>query len=151
MRKANKLGGINKRAPRPSRRASPDTTPAPRSAAPDDDGAILGPSPSDDIPPHVWSLLQGAGEEAAHRLLELLQPVQFSALAGSVQRALIDLALTRAYGLPVRRSVTVALSSSDTDAVAASLAALADSLPERRAAPRDVTPRDDDNDPAENT
>jgi hypothetical protein len=82
--------------------------------------------------------LQEAGEEAAQRLLELLQPLTFKALPGSVQRALLDLALTRAYGLPVRRSVSVNLSSDDADAVAASLASLADSLPERA---RDVTPR----------
>ena len=116
---------------------------APAIQAPPDDG----PEPSGEvgapdagIPAHVWAMLQTAGEQAAERLVELLEPRRFNALPGSVQRALLDLALTRAYGLPVRRSVEVRLSSSDTDAVAASLSALRDSLPERRAQPRDVTP-----------
>ena len=101
------------------------------------------PAPQEGIPPHVWALLQEAGEEAAQRLTELLQPIRFNKLAGSVQRALLDLALTRAYGLPVRRSVNVSLTSDDSDAVAASLADLRDSLPERRPSPRDITPAGD--------
>lgn len=100
--------------------------------------------PQEGIPPHVWTILQEAGEEAAQRLLELLQPATFTKLAGSVQRSLLDLALTRAYGLPVRRSVSVSLTSDDADAVAASLVELRDRLPERRPEPRDVTPGDAD-------
>ena len=116
-------------APPPAPPATPDSA-APASYAP----------PGEGIPPHVWATLQEAGEEAAQRLLELLAPARFNGLPGSVQRALLDLALTRAYGLPVRRSVSVTLSSDDADAVATSLAALRDSLPERGAQARDVTP-----------
>ena len=101
-------------------------------------------APHEGIPSHVWALLQEAGEEAAARLVELMQPVRFNKLPATVQRALLDLALTRAYGLPVRRSVAVNLSTSDADAVAASLVELRDSLPERRAQPRDVTPLGDE-------
>ena len=90
----------------------------------------------DTIPPHVWELLQEAGEEAASRLVSLLKSPRFASYKPSEQRSLIDLALTRAYGLPVRREVSLNLSSSDTDAVAASIAALGDALtlPERQRA-----------------
>lgn len=100
------------------------------------------PSPADGIPPHVWALLQSAGHEAAQKLLALLRSPTFSTFAPSSQARLIELALTRAYGLPVRRSVSVNLNSDDADAVAASLLDLADNLPERRAAARarDITP-----------
>ena len=84
------------------------------------------------IPDHVWQVLQQAGDKAAQRLLELLEAASFSKLAPTAQARVIELALTRAYGLPVRRSVNVDLSSSDADAVAASLAALTDALPERQ-------------------
>ena len=113
--------------------------PPPAEAQPDDASDVPA-APQEGIPAHVWQTLQEAGEEAAQRLLELLQPPRFNKLAGSVQRALLDLALTRAYGLPIRRAVSVNLTSDDADAVAASLASLADSLPERRPQPRDVTP-----------
>jgi hypothetical protein len=83
------------------------------------------------IPPHVWALLQEAGELAAERLRDILRSPRFGSFRPSEQRALIDLALTRSYGLPVRRSLSVALSSSDTDAIAASLMGLQDALPER--------------------
>lgn len=118
----------------------------PRQAAPAPKPDSVDTQPDDALPPdagipaHVWATLQEAGEEAAQRLLELLDPVRFNKLAGSVQRALLDLALTRAYGLPVRRSVNVSLTSDDADAVAASLQDLRDSLPERRPEPRDITP-----------
>jgi hypothetical protein len=116
---------------------SAPSKPTPADAVPDVEG----------IPPHVWNLLQQAGDEAAQRLLELLQPVAFSKLAGSVQRSLLDLAFTRAYGLPVRRSLNVDLSSTDADAVAASLQALADTLPERRTTrAKDITPGQDTSD-----
>jgi hypothetical protein len=95
------------------------------------------------IPPHVWALLSEAGELAAERLRDLLASPRFATFRASEQRALIDLALTRAYGLPVRRSLSVSLSSGDTDAIAASLIGLQEALPERAQdgpQPRDVTP-----------
>jgi hypothetical protein len=99
------------------------------------------------IPAHVWELLSEAGELAAERLRDILRSPRFKSFRPSEQRALIDLALTRAYGLPVRRSLSVSLSSSDTDAIAASLMGLQDALPERGNEPlqggqdaRDVTP-----------
>lgn len=100
---------------------------------------------SDGIPAHVWALLSEAGELAAERLRDLLASPRFATFRPAEQRALIDLALTRAYGLPVRRSLSVSLTSSDTDAIAASLIGLQDALPERASAapePRDVTPPD---------
>lgn len=111
-----------------------DTSPERQSASPV--------APHDGIPPHVWETLQQAGEEAAQRLLSLLQSPRFNTFAPTAQKALIELAMTRAYGLPVRRSVEVKLSSDDADAVAASLSALRDSLPERGPVPRDITPDD---------
>ena len=83
-----------------------------------------------DIPPHVWALLQSAGEIAAQRLVQVLKSPAFSTYAPSAQRGLIELALTRAYGLPIRKALNVTLTSSDSDAVAASLADLSNSLPE---------------------
>lgn len=83
-----------------------------------------------DIPPHVWQMLQQAGETAAARLVQILQSPRFASYAPSAQRGLIELALTRAYGLPIRKALNVNLSSSDADAVAASLSDLAGSLPE---------------------
>lgn len=83
-----------------------------------------------DIPPHVWNLLQQAGELAAARLVQVIQSPRFASYAPSAQRGLIELALTRAYGLPVRKALNVNLSTSDSDAVAASLADLAANLPE---------------------
>ena len=84
-----------------------------------------------DIPPHVWALLQDAGELAATRLVELLRSTAFKTYSAGAQRGLIELALTRAYGLPIRKALTVTLSSTDADAVAASLNDLAQSLPEQ--------------------
>lgn len=86
------------------------------------------------IPSHVWQLLQQAGEEAAQRLNELLSSPSFHKQKTSDQVRLIELALVRAYGLPVRRQISVELSSKDGDAIAASLSSLADRLPERNAA-----------------
>lgn len=83
-----------------------------------------------DIPPHVWHMLQQAGELAAARLVQILKSPRFAAYAPSAQRGLIELALTRAYGLPIRKALNVNLSTSDADAVAASLADLAANLPE---------------------
>lgn len=83
-----------------------------------------------DIPPHVWALLQTAGEAAALRLVQVITSPKFATYAPSAQRGLIELALTRAYGLPIRKSLSVNLSTSDSDAVAASLADLASNLPE---------------------
>lgn len=97
---------------------------------------------SGDIPDHVWNMLQEAGEEAARRLRDMLQGPAFASFKPTERTRLIELALTRAYGLPVRRSVEVKLSSDDADAVAASLLSLGESLPERRTM-RDITPDKD--------
>ena len=86
-----------------------------------------------DIPPHVRDILADAGERAADRLRDILASPSFPSLPATAQRALIDLALTRAYGLPVRRSVNVEVGA---DAVAASLASLSAHLPERDAGGR---------------
>ena len=73
------------------------------------------------IPPHVWAKLQEAGQKAAERLVDLLNSPGFLKLKASDQRGLLDLALTRAYGLPVRRELKVELSSQEGDAIASSL------------------------------
>ncbi len=99
-------------------------------------------SPGDDIPPHVWALLQEAGAKAAERLRDILGSQAFNSYAPTAKARLIELAMTRAYGLPVKRSVNLSLSSDDADAVASSLAGLTDALPERapQGRMRDVTP-----------
>lgn len=112
----------------------PDDAQQAQSAAPDGQEAI---------PPHVMAILQEAGEEAAQRLLELLRSKRFALIPASQQRGLIELALTRAYGLPVRRSVNVSIGKDDLDAIAHSLSGLTDALPERQVSPRDITPADD--------
>jgi len=111
--------------------------------APEPETVATGADLAEGIPAHVWTMLQEAGELAAERLRDLLASPRFGSFRPSEQRALIDLALTRAYGLPVRRSLSVSLSSSDTDAIAASLIGLQDALPERGDAAsqaRDVSP-----------
>lgn len=75
-------------------------------------------------------MLQEAGELAAQRLVELLQSPRFPAYSPQAQRGLIELALTRAYGLPIRKALNLNLSTSDADAVAASLNDLVQNLPE---------------------
>lgn len=106
---------------------------APQEPSPDGlDGQVLPPHATD-IPPHVWAMLQEAGEVAASRLVTILKSQAFMTYAPTAQKALIELALTRAYGLPVRKALNVNLSTSDADAVAASLADLAQALPEHAA------------------
>lgn len=126
-----------------SRRALPRPGPAPAPVAPPEGRA----APPTDIPPEVWAVLQEAGERAAQRLLELLDAATFPALPAATRARLIELALTRAYGLPVRRSISVDLSATDADAVAAALLDLHAALPERAQdgprAPRDVSPPPD--------
>jgi hypothetical protein len=115
-------------------KAAPQAKPKPKALPPhaSDDaltGTVLAPA-SPDIPPHVWNMLQEAGEAAASRLVELLTSPRFASYSPQSQRGLIELALTRAYGLPIRKALNLNLSTSDADAVAASLADLAQSLPE---------------------
>lgn len=93
------------------------------------EGELIGPI-GEGIPAHVWTMLQTAGELAAQRLVELLRSPSFKQYSPQAQRGLIELALTRAYGLPIRRAVNLNLSSTDADAVAASLADMAQHLPE---------------------
>lgn len=113
--------------PSPAPSAAPSGSPPPAV-----DGELVGPvtPAAQDIPPHVWRLLQDAGEVAAQRLVQILRSPAFATYAPSAQRGLIELALTRAYGLPVRKALNVNLTTSDADAVAASLADLAQNLPE---------------------
>lgn len=98
--------------------------PDPVPAVSDDPSVADSPLPAG-LPQHVAATLAQAGERAAQRLLEILTSKAFERYRPSEQRALIELALTRAYGLPVRREVSVSLTSDDSDAVAASLAQLA--------------------------
>lgn len=138
MRKA-KISGRRFSTPKPSPVPRPLPPLPPPDIEADDDNAAPSPvlsgdvlpMPADsDIPPHVWHLLQQAGELAATRLVGLLQSPRFASYAPTAQKALIELALTRAYGLPIRRALNVNLSSTDADAVAASLNDLASALPE---------------------
>lgn len=99
-------------------------------------GDLLPPQADSAIPPHVWAMLQRGGELAAQRLVELLASPAFRRYSPAAQRSLIDLALTRAYGLPIKRALTVSLSSGDADAVAASLLDLSAALPEHARAAR---------------
>lgn len=109
---------------------------------------------TDRIPDDVWHVLQENGREAAHLLADQLKPHNFNSLAPKDKRALISLALERAYGKAdpgIKRSVQVQLSASGNDAVAASLARLSDAmtLPEyanaRQTSPD--TDETDENDP----
>jgi hypothetical protein len=96
------------------------------------------------IPPAVWSDICAAGAAAAQRLRHLLEHgPAWAKLPATTQARLIELALTRAYGAPVAKTLSLSLSSSDADAVAASLAGFAASLPEhgpRPARPETVSP-----------
>jgi len=134
-------------------RPEPDEVPAEKPLTPDPetDAGTHTVAPQE-IPPHVWALLQESGERAAMRLLEMLSADRFQSYSAAVRARLIDLALTRAYGLPVRRSVSVDLTSNDADAVAAALNDLTSKLPERAAQGRaqgsdgqviDITPPND--------
>lgn len=100
-----------------------------------EDQAASAAQQSPEIPSHVWSILQEAGELAAVKLRDLLASPRFSAYTPSAQKALIELAMTRAYGLPVKRSLSVNLASDDADAIAASLMSLSDRLPEAQRGP----------------
>ena len=86
-----------------------------------------GPAPQG-IPDHVWHTLQAAGEKAVSRLYQILAGSRFMQMAPTAQKALIELALNRAYGLPVRKSIEVHVDGAD--AIAASLAELDAQLPE---------------------
>jgi hypothetical protein len=96
------------------------------------------------IPPAVWSDICAAGAAAARRLRHLLEHgTAWTKLPATTQARLIELALTRAYGAPVAKTLSLSLSSSDADAVAASLAGFAASLPEhgpRPARPETINP-----------
>lgn len=83
------------------------------------------------IPAEVWAALQDAGQAAAERLRDLLKAKAFERLKPGDQARLIELALNRAYGPPIKREMTLSLSGNVSDAVAASLARLsASDLPE---------------------
>lgn len=87
----------------------------------------------DAIPPAVWADLQGAASVAAQRLRDLLEHKSFERLRPSDKARLIELALTRAYGPPIKREMSLTLSGTVSDAVAESLGRLAASdLPEFR-------------------
>jgi len=86
-----------------------------------------------DIPPETWALIQQAGHKAAERLLDLIEKPAFSRMKVTDQARLIELALNRAYGPPIQKSATLALSGKISDAVADELARLSEQdLPENR-------------------
>ena len=85
----------------------------------------------DNIPPATWQALSEAGHQAAERLLDLIKAKSFERLKPTDQARLIELALNRAYGPPIKREMSLTLSGNVSDAVAESLGALAGtSLPE---------------------
>jgi len=85
----------------------------------------------DAIPAEAWEALQEAGQRASERLRDLIAGKSFERLKPADQARLIQLALDRAYGPPVKREMSLTLSGSVSDAVAESLARLASSdLPE---------------------
>ena len=91
----------------------------------------------DRIPDHLWSLVQEIGEHGLNRLFEIISSPTFYKYKGSDQTKLLAMAIERAYGkpdAPIRKSVNLNLSSSDTDAVNAALSRLSDNvdLPEYR-------------------
>ena len=88
------------------------------------------------IPDHVWRLLGSAGEAAAVRLQHMLTDHdQWAALKQGERLRLVELAMNRAYGPPVKREVKLT-GKLDADAVQASLSRLSDAmdLPEYRGA-----------------
>lgn len=85
------------------------------------------------IPPETAALLRKAGHAAAEALADWLEPHKLAKLKPGERIRLVELALTRAFGPPVKREVSVTLSGDVSDAVSASLAALsARDLPEMR-------------------
>ena len=94
----------------------------------------------DAVPPATWEALQEAGHRAAERLRDMIEAKSFERLKPSDQARLIQLALDRAYGPPVKREMSLTLTGNVSDAVAESLGRLASAeLPEfaqnRRKAP----------------
>lgn len=85
----------------------------------------------DGIPAETWALLRSAGHTAAERLDTMLKSSSFNRLKASDQARLVELALNRAYGPPVKREMSLTLSGDVSDAVATSLARLSSvDLPE---------------------
>ena len=83
----------------------------------------------DDLPEDVAQLLAKAGVLAAKHLVHILSdPKELARHPLAAQRAILDLAITRAYGLPIRKSVTVNLSTSEADAVTQSLQELSSNI-----------------------
>jgi len=102
------------------------------------------------VPPEVWRDLQEAGAAAARRLKDAVASPAFSKLRPADQRALIALALDRAYGPPIKREARLELRGTVSDAVADSLARLSRTdLPETGSRPTRRTTRlsDDEDDP----
>tara|TARA_R110002167_G_scaffold74809_6_gene209113 strand:- start:1162 stop:1569 length:408 start_codon:yes stop_codon:yes gene_type:complete len=93
------------------------------------------------IPPNVWVLLQSAGERAAGKLNDMLSSIKFDRLKPTEQARLVELALNRAYGPPIKREMSLQLTGNVSDAVAASLASLsATDLPELSGKPKPTKP-----------
>ena len=91
------------------------------------------PSPNEKIPAHVWRKLSACGEKAAERLQEMLASKNFHQLRGSDKTALIRMAFEYAYGkpdAPLKRSVSLNLSSDNTDAIQAAMTKLANAAPD---------------------
>lgn len=91
------------------------------------------PSPNEKIPDKVWKILSGCGEKAADRLQEMLASEHFHNLRGSDKTNLIRMAFEYAYGkpdAPLKRSVNLNLSSSNTDAIQSAMLKLANAVPD---------------------
>ena len=139
-REERKKAAETKKAKPPEKRVlTPPSSPPPKPVSVKAKTQEVSHAPPD-IPRHVWKMLQEGGELAAERLLEMLNLANFHELKATEKARLIDMALTRAYGLPVRRSVNVELQSENADAVAAALADLHAALPESEKRPIDITP-----------
>jgi len=123
---------------RPTEQATP---PEPINTPPADDTADTEQQRPTAIPPNVWVLLQSAGERAAGKLNDMLSSAKFDRLKPTEQSRLIELALNRAYGPPIKREMSLQLTGNVSDAVAASLASLsATDLPELSGKPKPTKP-----------
>lgn len=89
--------------------------------------------PLGSVPEHVAAVFMQVAEKAADRLNHMVSDDKvWRAMKPSEQKALIELVFLRAYGAPINRSLSVELTSDDADAVAKSLVAMHERLPEQR-------------------
>lgn len=126
--------GVDDKQPAPVAVITVRDTAQEQRTAPQD--SVDAPPPADmpeHVPAHVWHLLQRSGEKAAEKLLDILTSASWAKLPTATQLRVIDLALTRAYGPPIKREVSVALTGKVSDATSDALAAMSGQpLPEYR-------------------